>query len=106
MTSPFPREPLRFQRLLLLLHLWIGLLAGLYFAVIGITGAALVFRIELQRATFPHLFETSSSVGRVDEITLLDSVRSAYPGYQLAGIDAPTTARPTVLAYLTRGASC
>ena len=31
----------------------------------------------------------------------MESVSRAYPGQRLSGVDAPTTARPTYLAYVT-----
>ena len=31
----------------------------------------------------------------------MESVSRAYPGHNLSGVDAPTTARPTYLAYVT-----
>jgi uncharacterized iron-regulated membrane protein len=33
----------------------------------------------------------------------MESVSRAYPGYALSGVEAPTSARPTYLAYVTRG---
>jgi uncharacterized iron-regulated membrane protein len=69
--------------------------------VISVTGAALVFRIDLQRAAYPHLF-TPRAVGPLaDPLTIMDSVSRAYPDQRLSGVDAPTTGRPTYLAYVT-----
>ena len=36
---------------------------------------------------------------------ILDALRDAYPSSQVIGIDAPTTARTTYLAYMSRGPS-
>src|SRR5262245_61644227 len=91
-----------FRRLVFQLHLWLGAVAGLYLLVISITGAALVFAIERQRVTFPHLFQASVGT-HADLATVMASVRRAYPAYRVSGIDTPTTARPTVLAYVSRG---
>ena len=46
----------RLRRVVFQIHMWLGLLAGLYVLLISITGAALVFRIDLQRALHPDLF--------------------------------------------------
>lgn len=92
----FLRRPL-FQ-----VHLWVGLLAGLYIFVVCVTGAALVFRIDMQRALHPHLF-TPSSTAVTDPATILESVRAAYPNHRVSGIDTPSTERPTYLAYVGRG---
>lgn len=69
--------------------------------VISVTGAALVFRIDLQRALHPHLFTPRTTGPLADPVTIMESVSRAYPGHRLSGVDAPTTARPTYLAYVT-----
>ncbi len=77
------------------------MIAGLYVIVISVTGAALVFRIDLQRAAHPHLFTPRAEGPLADPVTIMESVSRAYPGQRLSGVDAPTTARPTYLAYVT-----
>ena len=90
------------RKVLFQVHLWTGIAIGLYIAVVCVTGAALVFRIHLQRAAFPHLF-TATPGDLVDAATILDRVREAFPDDRISGIDAPTSARPTALAYVVRG---
>lgn len=92
------------RRLLFQLHLWLGLLTGLYVAIICLTGAALVFRIDMQRALHPHLFTPSAAGPLADPVAVMESVGRAYPQHRLSGVDAPTTVRPTYLAYVTRDA--
>ena len=82
------------------LHRWVGLIAGVYVLLVSITGAALVFRIDLQRASHPHLF-TAARGPIADPVTIMESVARAYPDHDLSGVDAPTTSRPTYLAYVT-----
>ena len=90
------------RRALFQIHLWIAIAVGVYVVVVCVSGAALVFRIDMQRAAFPHLF--TSSPGRpADAATILERVRDAFPADRISGIDAPTTARPTFLAYVVRG---
>ncbi len=89
------------RRVLFQVHLWVGLIAGVYVLVISVTGAALVFRIDLQRAMHPHLFTPRTAGALADPVTIMESVSRAYPGHSLSGVDAPTTARPTYLAYVT-----
>jgi uncharacterized iron-regulated membrane protein len=91
------------RRVLFQLHLWTGLIAGLYLAVIGITGAALVFRLDLQRALHPTLFTASGDGPLAEPATVLERVRRAYPRDRVSGIEAPTTTRPTYLAYVISG---
>lgn len=92
------------RRLLFQVHRWVGLAAGVYVVAIAVTGAALVFRIDLQRALHPHLFTPRSQGALADPVTIMNSVARAYPEHRLSGVDAPTTSRPTYLAYVTSGA--
>lgn len=84
--------------------MWLGVLTGLYVVVVCISGAALVFRIDMQRALHPHLFTPSAAGPLADPVTVMESVSRAYPAHRLSGVDAPTTLRPTYLAYVTSGA--
>ena len=70
---------------------------------VSITGAALVFRIDLQRVVHPHLFTPSAADPPARPLTVLEAVAAAYPDGGVSGVDAPTTARPTYLAYVTTG---
>jgi len=88
------------RRVLFQIHRWVGLVAGLYVLIISITGAALVFRIDLQRASHPGLF-TATEGTLADPVTIMESVVEAYPDHGLSGVDAPTTTRSTYLAYVT-----
>lgn len=93
------------RRLLITVHRWVGLIAGAYVVVISVTGAALVFRIDLQRAAHPHLFTPTAAGPLADPVTIMESVSRAYPRHRLSGVDAPTTGRPTYLAYVTTAES-
>ncbi len=97
--SPFARWRWAFVQV----HLWLGLVSGLYLSLVCVTGAALVFRIELQRTWYPRLFTPSAPGVLVDPATVMDHVQRAYPAARLAGVDVPTTERPTYLAYATSG---
>jgi uncharacterized iron-regulated membrane protein len=100
---PPPRPPRRpaVRRLLHVVHLYLGLVAGAYFLVVSVTGASLVLRLDVQRTLFPQLFDVRPSVA-VNLSDALQSVQAAYPDAVVSGIDAPTATRPTVLAYVAR----
>ncbi len=102
----FVRRPQenRLRRALFQVHLWIGVTVALYVVLIGLTGAALVFRPEMQRATFPQFFDISRQ-GQADaeSSVIIGKLQNRYPGYQLLGIDYPTDRRGTYLSYLTKG---
>lgn len=91
------------RRVLFQLHLWIGVITGLYIAVVCTTGAALVFRIDLQRALRPDLFTPKASGPPAHPADIMDSVKRAFPDDRVSGVDAPTTGRPTYLAYSSQG---
>ena len=93
------------RRLFLQVHLVVGLLTGLYITAVSLTGALRVWRIDLQRLTYPELFTPSRGGAVVDAETVLASVQAAYPRHRVSGVDAPTTSRPTYLAYATQGAA-
>ena len=86
------------RRALFQVHLWTGVLVGLYVFVVCTTGAALVFRIDMQRAASPELF-TPSQGAAAHPAQIIESVLAKYPNHQVSFIDAPTTERPTYLAY-------
>ena len=90
------------RKALFQIHLWTGVAIGLYLVVVCVTGSALVFRIYMQRATFPHLF-TAAAGEPADAATVLERLKEAFPNDRVSGIDAPTSARPTTLAYVVRG---
>ena len=50
------RAPSRLRALLRTLHLWLGLVAGLLFALLGVTGTVLTYQPELLRWQYPALF--------------------------------------------------
>jgi uncharacterized iron-regulated membrane protein len=91
------------RRAIFQVHLWVGVLTGVYIFIVSITGAALVFRIDMQRALYPDLFTPKAEGALTDPVAVMESVRRAFPNHQLSGVDAPTSARPTYLAYVTRG---
>lgn len=93
------------RRALFQIHLWVGIAAGLYVLVVCVTGSALMFRIDLQRAEYPHLFTPSSAGPVAEPLAIMNSVSAAFPDGQLSGIEAPTTVRPTYLAYVSQGSS-
>lgn len=95
----------RVRRAVFQVHLWTGLVAGAYLFVIGVTGAVVVFRQELQRAAYPEFHAPARAGGATAEpAALLRELRRAYPGYRLSGLDWPTYRRDTFLAYVSNGA--
>ena len=96
------QHPLR--RALFQLHLWTGVIAGLYLFVIGLSGALLVFRPEIQAATYPEFFEIAGQGAPLaDPASVVTEIRSRYPDYRFSGFDFPTYRRDSFLAYVAKG---
>jgi uncharacterized iron-regulated membrane protein len=99
----FHNLPVFARRAIFQLHLWIGVMSGLYIAVVCTSGAALVFRIDMQRALHPDLFTPKASGPHAHPAVMMERVRRAFPAERVSGVDAPTTVRPTYLAYSSSG---
>ena len=94
----------RLRKALLQIHLWTGLTVAAYVALIGLTGSALVFRPEMQKATFPEFFEIARrGESDADYPAIIDALQKRYPDGRLLGIDYPTYRRGTYLSYLFEG---
>jgi uncharacterized iron-regulated membrane protein len=82
-------------------HRWVGVALGLYAFVIGATGAALMFRADLQAWTYPEVFAPSGA-GRptAGADAVLAAVEARYPQGDISGLDFPNARRGTFLAYV------
>jgi hypothetical protein len=78
------------RRLLFQLHLWIGVTTGLYIFVVCTTGAALVFRIDMQRALYPDLF-TASVTGPLADPVVSPEPSSGGPAARIGGAASAST---------------
>lgn len=67
------------RRLTVLLHRWVGLAAGLLLAVLGLSGSALVFRTEIDRALNPELLRVAVRDVRQPLETVVRAARTAHP---------------------------
>jgi uncharacterized iron-regulated membrane protein len=73
--------------------------------VIGVTGAILVFRQELQSAAYPQFFRgvRLQPEEPAPAAVVMRELQHAYAGYRVSGIDWPTYRRQTFLVYVSRG---
>lgn len=60
-------------------HLWLGLITGLAVGLVSLTGALIVFRVELNRLTTPGTAYVKPQERRVSIDTMMDSIRQAHP---------------------------
>jgi uncharacterized iron-regulated membrane protein len=67
-------------------HRWVGLVVGLYFFVSQRRAPRLMWRIDLQRLTYPHLFTPSASGPPVAPEIRTRSRARGYPNHRVSGI--------------------
>ena len=99
------RQPqkLRLRQILFQVHLWCGVVIGLYVFMISVTGSVLVYRNELFRAATPPPILSSSSAPRLTDAEVKEAVKRLYPGYRVANITRPPNPEQAVDVRLTRG---
>ena len=82
------RQPkkLLIRKIAFQIHLWIGIAIGLYIVVLSLTGSALVFRREMDRAFAPDrpVRDPARQTLSVEELTA--AARRAYPDYTIENV--------------------
>lgn len=87
------------RSLLVTLHLWLGLSLGALLVLIGLSGSAMVFRYELERAFFPALTHSKASgAGPLD--VCLAAAQAVNPRKTVRTLRLPVNADGT-LEWLT-----
>ena len=85
------------RRSLLTLHQWVGLAAGLFLVVIAVSGSALVFENEIDRALNPSTSFVTPGGQTLSIETLISRVQAAYPADRVTGVRiAEKPAQPAV----------
>ena len=89
------------RRALFQVHLWVGIVLGLYVIVIGLTGSILVFRDELAAISYPSLMHSHAvNHGQsVDLSPVIENARHSYPTYKLVSAFVPGVYGETFFAY-------
>lgn len=64
-------------------HLWCGLILGLYFVVVCLTGSIVVYKKELERLQIPRLVHVEPAGARGSFQQMVRLVQTRYPGYRL-----------------------
>ena len=89
------RQPQRvwLRRASFQIHLWVGLIIGLYVVVLSLTGSALVYRNELDRyLATPHAtFDENAKAMNGDELRA--AAQRLYPGWQVTDVTEGRTVR-------------
>jgi uncharacterized iron-regulated membrane protein len=81
-------QSLWIRKIIFQIHLWLGIGAGLYVAVISISGSAIVFRPELRRT----VVVAAAGRPRMHVEELQQYVRRAYPAYEVLSVAEPQRA--------------
>lgn len=95
------------RRAMFQIHLWLGIFLSLYVVVLGVSGSILVFREELTNLARPkHLPEKGdASTPQLSVMTVLNLVKSSYPGRKTTWIQAPRPETPAFMANTKLGKS-
>lgn len=92
------------RRVIFQFHVWTGIVTGAYALFIGVTGAALMFRPELQARAYPHLFAAAPpGAPLADPAVVIAELERTFPGERFSGIDYPSVRRGAFLAYVAHG---
>lgn len=86
----FLRKPRHvwFRKALFQMHLWTGIVLGLYMFVIGTSGAILVFHDELTAT--PKFNVPPSNAQELDVSAIVEDIHKHYPKAQLENVSAPS----------------
>lgn len=77
------------RRFLLNLHLWAGLVGGVFLILSGITGSLMVFENEIDRALNPKLTWVTSGENHLTLTEMKSRLEEKYPGRAVAGFLIP-----------------
>jgi uncharacterized iron-regulated membrane protein len=93
----------RLRRSLFQIHLWTGLGAGIYIMIVCTSGAALMFRGEIQRARHPDFFPREASEATEAPMeNVVANIQAAFPDHDVVGVGAPTADQHTFTGYISK----
>jgi uncharacterized iron-regulated membrane protein len=67
-------------------HLWLGVILGLYFVVVALTGSLIVYKKEIERFQIPHLTRVEPLARRESFSAMVAKVKAAYPHASLSNV--------------------
>ena len=92
---------LRWRRFVVQLHLWIGLLLGVYIVVLSVSGSVSVLRPDVHRWFVPRSVVDGRHAAHGDE--LQEAVRRTYPLYEVTNVFERRRPDTPVMVTLQRG---
>ncbi len=95
-------QPLWWRKVLFQVHLWVGIILGIYIIVVAVTGSILVFKDELAMLSYPNLMHAARAdeSARAELPTVIERARVAYPQHKLVSAYAPGVFGETFLLYM------
>jgi len=88
------------RRAMFQVHLWTGVGIGLYAAIIGLTGSALVFRTEIESALAPQIFRPGPVTTPLPLDTVLEHALQGHEKQSVMGIDGLDDMDGPAIVYL------
>jgi uncharacterized iron-regulated membrane protein len=74
------------RRALFQVHLWVGIVTGLYIVLISVTGSAVVFRRDLLTAKLGNVSAADATGERMTEEQIRESVLRQFPGADISKV--------------------
>ncbi len=88
---------MKIRRVVFNFHRYVGLAAGLFLVLSGLTGSMIVFREEIEELMHPDLMAATVRGERVPVQAVVNAARQAYPQDKLLSIRMPRTPQQTYL---------
>ncbi|WP_445176350.1 PepSY-associated TM helix domain-containing protein [Microcoleus sp.] len=80
---------MKLRQIALILHRYVGVMVGILLAIVSLTGSSLVFWKEINVFLNPQMFQVIPQGDRVSVQFAIDTIRSAYPHWQLNFLELP-----------------
>lgn len=84
-------------------HRALGLFLALYAVLMGVTGAALVFRDEIEHWEHPSVHRPVSGPATISAAGALEKVRVAFADWRVLSVNFPNPETPYWMVYLLKG---
>lgn len=102
-TASWWRTPQRvwLRRVLFQVHFWVGVLLALYCIVIGLSGAALVYKEQITRLTSPQLYQMPHSLAHPIALQqAVQQIEADRPGWRVSGLNGVEQAPRPITAIM------
>jgi uncharacterized iron-regulated membrane protein len=92
-----------FRRILLILHLWAALLAGVFLLALGATGSFMVYEHDIDRLLNRRLVEVQPAARLLSLAEISTSLEKNHPGYKVTDFAFPSRTDSAYQVYLDPG---